>query len=413
MAVEQGKRTFTYDGENSGAYGVYITGLDSYNAPEREVEMIKIPGRNGDFALDKGRFENVEVTYQAGLFGEDQTSFADKISAFRNILVSRRGYCRLTDEYNPDEYRLAIYKSGLEVSPVSIQKAGEFDLTFECKPQRFLASGEVKETISSSGYIMTNPTFFDASPLIEVEGYGTISINGYEVEISDELAGDVVAESNISVRTESYSVEMPSIPMVEGDLIDVTNAVMKKSYEIETTGHYLIISDASITSWSGDTDQSPQLSHTGLTFTLTATFKPLLKFNFGTASTKRIDVSVTFEYTNGTTFTMPYSFEVRYDGNRKVQFYTYFGTTSRFKPRNITMSADAVVMHSTSTTFGLPTYIDCDLGEAYAFTRGRLDSLNRYIAFGSKLPVLSSGNNVILFDNSITSMKITPRWWKI
>ena len=144
MAVNETGAVFkalTFDGESSRDYGVYITGQAVYNAPERAVEMLTIPGRNGAFARDEGRFENIEVTYPAGMFADGQEDFAKAISDFRNMLCSRKGYCRLTDEYNPDEYRLAVYKSGLEVDPV-LQKSGEFNITFECKPQRYLMSGE-------------------------------------------------------------------------------------------------------------------------------------------------------------------------------------------------------------------------------------------------------------------------------
>ena len=108
-------KSLIFDGEDSRDYGVYITGQAVYNAPERDVEMISIPGRNGSFALDKGRFQNIEVTYPAGIFADTESDFAEAISDFRNFLCSRKGYVRLTDGYNPDEFRMAVYKSGLEV----------------------------------------------------------------------------------------------------------------------------------------------------------------------------------------------------------------------------------------------------------------------------------------------------------
>lgn len=153
MAVNETGAIFkalSFDGESSRTYGIYITGEAVYNAPERDVEMVTIPGRNGAFALDKGRFENIEVTYPAGMFADTEQDFAKGISDFRNMLCSRQGYCRLTDEYNPDEFRLAVYKSGLEVSPAQL-RAGEFNITFECKPQRYLMSGQQKFIVGDWG----------------------------------------------------------------------------------------------------------------------------------------------------------------------------------------------------------------------------------------------------------------------
>ena len=59
-------KSFTFDGVSSLNYGVYLTGTGVFNAPARAVEMVEIPGRNGNFALDKGRFENIQVTYNTG-----------------------------------------------------------------------------------------------------------------------------------------------------------------------------------------------------------------------------------------------------------------------------------------------------------------------------------------------------------
>lgn len=144
-------RGLTFDGVNSLDYGIYITGDGVYNAPTRDVEMITIAGRNGEYALDNGRFNNISVTYKAGSFASTQTEFAEKISDFRNAILSKVGYKRLEDDYHPNEYRMAVYMNGLEVDPVHYSEAGEFELTFDCKPQRFLKSGEVKQTVGEWG----------------------------------------------------------------------------------------------------------------------------------------------------------------------------------------------------------------------------------------------------------------------
>ena len=177
-----------FDGESSRNYGVYITGEAVYNSPERDVEMIKIPGRNGEFALDNGRFENIEVTYPAGIFANNETDFAAAISDFRNFLASRVGYCRLEDEYNPNEYRMAVYKSGLNVDPAKLE-AGEFSITFDCKPQRWLKDGETAvaigewgETETASGDIVTveNPNGILAVKSLEVDLEPIQDLNGYD-----------------------------------------------------------------------------------------------------------------------------------------------------------------------------------------------------------------------------------------
>lgn len=175
-------KSLTFDGVNSLTYGIYITGQAVYNAPQRVVNLVTVPGRNGAIAIDDGRFENIQVTYPAGCFADSQEDFAEKISAFRNAIASKRSYKRLTDEYNADEYRLALYMSGLEVAPSAYGQAGQFDIVFECKPQRFLLLGETAVTLSADGSI-TNPTAFDSRPLLVVTGTGVLDIGGHSLTI--------------------------------------------------------------------------------------------------------------------------------------------------------------------------------------------------------------------------------------
>ena len=194
--------TLTFNGINSGDYGVYIAGDSVYNAPERDVEMVTVPGRNGNIALDRGRFENIEVEYPAFISGTDQTDFAGNISDFRNAILSTVGYARLEDDYHPDEYRLAVYHSGLEVEPKIYNRAGAFEIRFDCKPQRFLKSGETAQSFSGSGTI-TNPTRFDSKPLYLVTGYGTLTVNGYAITITGTASQQIYIDCE---TFEAYSI---------------------------------------------------------------------------------------------------------------------------------------------------------------------------------------------------------------
>ena len=176
--------SFTFDGINSLDYGVYINGEAVYNAPERVVNMVEVPGRNGAIAIDDGRFQNIAGKFPAGCFAKDKTEFSAKIATFRNILASRYNYVRITDTYNLDEFRMGLYRSGLEVDSVRYNSAGEFDIEFECKPQRWLLSGEESQTFTATGTI-NNPTMFGARPLLAVTGGGILTVGTRTMTIID------------------------------------------------------------------------------------------------------------------------------------------------------------------------------------------------------------------------------------
>lgn len=170
---------FIFNGERSADFGVWISGSGTYNAPARDVSTEAIPGRNGTVSFDNGRFENIQLTYPAFI----SRQFQPRIDGFRAFLASQTGYQRLEDSYHPDEYRMALYSSGLEVLPRARNIAGSFDIKFDCKPQRWLKSGEILTSYTTNS-VLYNPTRFDALPLIVCTGNGTITLNGTAITIS-------------------------------------------------------------------------------------------------------------------------------------------------------------------------------------------------------------------------------------
>ena len=129
---------FTFDGVDSRSFGVYISGQGTFKAPARSYDAIEIPGKNGALLGIDSRLGNVELTYPAFIY----SNFAENIAAFRAFLLSHKGYFKLKDSYHPDEFRLAYYPGPFEPDVTSANNAGSFDITFICKPQRYLESGE-------------------------------------------------------------------------------------------------------------------------------------------------------------------------------------------------------------------------------------------------------------------------------
>lgn len=168
-----------FDGVKSSDYGVWIKGGGTFNAPKRRYQEVIVPGRNGVLTLDEGAFEEQEVVYPAFI----ARNFPANVEAFRNQLMARNGYVRMTDSYHPGEFYMAKYMSGLEVETVAGGKAGSFDLTFRRDPRRFLTSGETTQTYTANGTI-NNPTLFASNPLIRVNGYGTLTIGAETIVIT-------------------------------------------------------------------------------------------------------------------------------------------------------------------------------------------------------------------------------------
>lgn len=407
-------RNLIFDGISLKTYGLYISGDAVYDSPERDVEMISIPGRNGTFALDKGRFNNIEVTYPAGVFSDSQTNFADKVSALRNQLASRTGYRRIEDEYHPDEYRMGVYKRGLEFDPVHYNEASEFEITFDCKPQRFLKSGEVSVAITS-GNTLTNPTLFESKPLLMAKGYGMIDLNGQPITINNTVVGDTVLIQPFSGGSTKYGQygnglinTGDTITVAQGskatytvkfrDSVDLLGVIIGnltgKPFTVTQTTNFAsrtvvfeaVFNKVNYTAGTNESKSSNftanvQFSEDGLDQSVNVTFAPGIDY---TANTRRISI-----YAGGNTFpsiVQSVSKEVR---------------------------CQQVTAYSTVSTLGNPTYIDLEIGEAYKMVNGEAVSLNNSVSIGSTLPTLAVGGNTITYPNTITSLEIVPRWWRV
>lgn len=406
-------KALSFDNVSSRTYGVYITGQAVYNAPTRDVEMISIPGRNGAFALDKGRFENIEVSYPAGIFADNETDFAEAISDFRNFLCSRNGYVRLSDEYNPNEYRMAIYKSGLEVTPAQL-KAGEFEIVFDCKPQRWLTSGETAITVSS-GNTVTNPTLFESSPLLEVTGYGAVNFNGYEISLENDTIGFVSLHEAVS--NSSYSVRYDGSLVATGDTITINT---RRATRFKTNVSTVSYTPTSATLTRTTANISGSYSYTatkdGRNFYFDIFYDGDDSFTYGSSTSTQDTFTLTINYTdsNNNTGTLTRSVTVtQRTTSSYVNLYATENTTGGIQIYGTSVSLGEITAVSTQTILGNPTYIDCDLGEAYKLVDNVPVSLNQYIDLGSDLPCLASGGNSITYSNTVTDVKVVPRWWKV
>lgn len=172
---------FSYMGKRSRDFGIYISGSGSFNAPERDVTMVSIPGRDGDLTIDNGRFKNVSIVYPAFI----HEYFYTLSSAAKAWLLSHTGYARLEDTYNPDIFRVGLFAGPIDFDMRFQNWGGECELVFNCKPQRFLKSGE-NIVEAASAVTVFNPTLFTALPLIRVYGTaaGTLIVGNHILQIS-------------------------------------------------------------------------------------------------------------------------------------------------------------------------------------------------------------------------------------
>ena len=179
------REAFYFDGVSSQEYGIIMTGTEPEAAPQRDVENITVPGRNGGLLRDNGRFENVEVVYHCAI----TQNFRRRYDALLAHLFSSPSYRRLEDTLHSDFYRMAVFRASIEPTVYPRADIGTFDLRFDCTPQRYLKQGQFPIAVQSGKTIGNQ--WMPSQPLIRITGMGSgrLVIGNSRVDIADMDGG--------------------------------------------------------------------------------------------------------------------------------------------------------------------------------------------------------------------------------
>lgn len=167
----------TLNGITSDSLGITVDGYSFKPIAKRRVESQHIPGRNGDLLIDEGVYDNYTQSYT--IYWLPSTSLAS-ISQWLN----QSGYVKLIDSDLPEYYRMAQVSG--PINPTNHRDCyTEASVSFNCKPQWFLVSGDVTKTLNAATNIV-NPTTEYSRPLIVVYGTGdgVLKVNGENITLT-------------------------------------------------------------------------------------------------------------------------------------------------------------------------------------------------------------------------------------
>ena len=208
---------FKFKGKDSRDFGILISSAPQQTKPERRVEHITIPGRNGELTQDEDTYEPYTISLQCSTRGSDRL---DEIVAWLN------GAGNLTLSTEPDKvYQASIYNKIL-ISDV-IYLYNSFLLQFRVQPFKYSVNA------FNDALELTAPTKIKgkgteyAEPIITVHGSGTItlSINGkdfplYSVDGSITIDSEMmeVFKGNTNQNSKYGAVEFPRLEVRENEI---------------------------------------------------------------------------------------------------------------------------------------------------------------------------------------------------
>lgn len=438
---------FTLAGRDSRDFGVYISGDGTFNSPEKAYDFFEIPGRNGDLIGSNQRLMNVELTYRAFI----SNNFKKNMANFRSFLLSLNGYQRLTDSYHPDEFRLVCYTGAMEVEPTQMLDAGQFEITFICKPQRYLLTGETTYLFNSTAQQLSGQSVRVFVPWLDRSVFKwEESANVGRPQSSPENVQEIYSLSKANVYVDgvrTYSFELyGDLTVASIDLVYMDGTRVAKVMSAPTTGWTL--HDTNIFKVAlANAGQAQWCTHYPAMSLADLSTAP-----YGVAIDNEVLYIKDSRYTTASDFMngVPLN-AVKIDAVLFLpEFFMlltpYFpsstgiavistdpGATLTVKESDaplgrlsnpepfqsqpliriygtgqLEINGITITVSSVGTSY---TDIDCEIMDCYEGSSNR----NAYVSFSTyDFPVIVPGvTNVNILDNTITQVEITPRWWRV
>lgn len=213
---------FNFNGIDSRDMGVLIRFKHSYDAPERDVTEVEVPGRDGNLIFDNGRFKNIPLAYGMSIIaptfsanaGNENLGLAYQTDRIKKWLISDSNYHKLYDSYDPEYFRIVCQKGQINFDTKSNHLAYS-EVSFTAKPYKYRFDGDQTITVTgeNSSIVLTNPENYIALPLIKVYVNGTaataeIYVNGIAKNIENVSYNVIIDSENETLKNGSSSANV-------------------------------------------------------------------------------------------------------------------------------------------------------------------------------------------------------------
>lgn len=186
--------SFTFGAHASTEFHIRVESYRKMAVPGRKMRTFSIAGRNGDLHALEDAWENYIQPYSIYFHGDTPSpELAHEIAAW---LMGYGGYQKLQDTYDPDHYRMAMFKGPMDIENI-LNRYGRCTIRFDCAPQSFLVSGDAPVIFEASGAIY-NGTSFDALPVVTVygNGPGAVTVGAVTVQIK-EISNPIILDCEL------------------------------------------------------------------------------------------------------------------------------------------------------------------------------------------------------------------------
>jgi len=192
---------FTYKGIKSKDMHLRVLNDVSFASPTRDVNLIQVPGRDGDLIMDNGRYNSVIRSIPCRLVAPSHANVENLISQINSWLISDVSFHEFEWHNDPDFEYLAKVE-GAVISQRILSKFGTTDIDFRLHPIKYLKSS-LSERQITSGTNIPNQFSVEAKPIIRIIGSGDITINiGGRALVLRGIGGGCIIDSEAQTITD-------------------------------------------------------------------------------------------------------------------------------------------------------------------------------------------------------------------
>ena len=200
--------------------GAVSTDTPMIEIAQRDYDLVKIPGKNGDDYIDNGRYNNVPITRSISFVGHALFPVNEKVVNFINTYAYLQGYQSFEDTDHNDMVTEAVLLNFNEVNR-KMRTLHSAKLKFSRKPFWFLKEGlefqSVDLTANTPSLQFNNPFPIASEPLIKIQTTAGEPIDNIKIRITTNGTAKTYSYPNVSGNVAVYlDCEKKDVRIVNG-----------------------------------------------------------------------------------------------------------------------------------------------------------------------------------------------------
>lgn len=208
--------SIVFNGRRCEDYGIHPVTRPNIPAPQKDIEVLTIPGKSGMLTKDNKRYEPIEIPIEFNFSSRP----GEWGLAFRNAKRWLSGSGELEFSDDPD-YFYKVYYAQIVESERELKRIGRFNANFTCDPFSYLKDGK-REYDSSE--VLYNP-YSVAHPAYRITGEGvcclTVNNQTMRANVGQNLTIDtdrmIAFREDGTINNTAISGDYEDLYLQEGD----------------------------------------------------------------------------------------------------------------------------------------------------------------------------------------------------